>query len=392
MASGGWSGLDGLLGPTLADLAQPNGSRHPGLAADLLDGPHVDVFFEAVIHHRLQASLASTLDLLGREQPGWLADMLLEDRLTRLRIKQALQKVTHAMGTEIATDPVPWVVLKGVSLAVGLTRPELRSYNDLDILVPPNRLAEAIDRLESYGFVMLNRNWEPYRRHLVGELPLMSDNATIDLHWDLVALARERRDLRFPTTEMVDRSRWISIDPAIRAPVLSPEDQLLHVTTHCALSGAVRLDHLRDVRAVVESAPYLDWGLVVDRANAIGVSRLVGHTLDRASRIMDLDVGVEALDQLAGRSSLRVRRAIDRDRITTLRRLPVSVWRDTTSAVGRSLITHIESWWRTRRGTARIWDFTRPDSALYYDRPSGGPNGMIDFLTDVSRGYGRKEP
>ena len=51
-----------------------------------------------------------------------------------------------------------------------MRRPELRTFNDLDLLVAADRFADSLDVLAEVGVKEINRNWVPYLRYRVGEV------------------------------------------------------------------------------------------------------------------------------------------------------------------------------------------------------------------------------
>ena len=356
-----------MIDALLTDLSRPDGPEDPSAVASAWVGPDRGRTRDAVGRHRLEAVTADALRRAGAPPDPELDLLVADDRRVRLLAGRALTTAASAL----ADRDVPWLVFKGPSIARLMPRPELRTFNDLDLLVAGPALGEAIDALVDVGAEELNENWTPYLRHRVGEVPMVMFGVTVDLHWHLP-----------PPVAMLDRRVERTI--ADRAtPVFDPIDQLLHLSVHAALGGGTRLDQFRDV-AVVASGEAIDWDRFVDRARTAWVDGLVGHLLDRATLAGPASVPEEVVRDLAGDGSLRRRRRIDRGRVDGLRSLPVLWRRRRRRDVARVLV---------RRGLDRAagplhrgWDFTEPRSRLYHAHPSGGAAGRQAYLDAVAAG------
>ncbi len=286
------------------------------------------------------------------------------------------------IGEALDEASVPWVVFKGPAISRLMNRRELRTFNDLDLLVDPSSFGTAIEALIGAGVDEINRNWSPYVRHRVGEVPMEMHGITVDVHWHVTGLGRDRTMFRLDPTAMVRRrvARPIGDDDL---PVFDPVDQLLHLSLHAALGGGKRLDQFRDV-AVVAGGESIDWDELVRRARAMWIDGLVGHLLDRATRNGPADIDDGVVDALAGTGSLARRRRLDGQRIDGLRGLPVLLRRhrrrDVARVIGRRAVDRVT-------GPARGgWDFTDPRSRLYFDREVGGAEARRAFIDAVVRG------
>ncbi len=346
---------------TLVILAQPDGPADPGRVLTPLDGTQRDRYLELVEHHRLTLSLVDAARCAGYELTGPTGERLrhleADDRATRLRVLRARRAAAEAL---IGLD---WVTLKGETIAAAMPRPHLRTFNDLDLLVGPTQMADAATALIDAGFEELNQNWSAYLDHVVGEVPFGGHGATVDLHWQLVALKRARRTIRFDINALLERRRYISShDDSI--PALSAEDQLLHTATHCALGGATRLDQLRDLAVLAGGHERsLDWEVINARARTWGVRHLVGHALDRSALTLGYRLPEPARTLTSG-PHISTRRVVDR--LAGARHTTVATARDSRSgavrALGEVAVDHAYS----RMTGATRWDFTAPSSRLYH--------------------------
>ncbi|MEM9467883.1 MAG: nucleotidyltransferase family protein [Actinomycetota bacterium] len=368
----------GDIDTLLLDLARPGGTEAPDAFAAAWHGAEPAAVREAVARHRLNASARDALRQAEAEVDPDLDLLLEDDRRVRLLATRALRSA----GAALDDAGIAWVVFKGPAISRLMARAELRTSNDLDLLVESSSFGAAVDVLIEAGVDEVNRNWTPYLRHRIGEVPMSMFGVTVDLHWHITGLGRDRSMFRLDPDAMVARRVERPLgDLTIR--VFDPIDQLLHLALHAALGGAKRLDQFRDV-AVVVSGEVIDWDAFVDRARAGWVDGLVGHLLDRATRSGPADVPDEVVRALAGDGSIDRRRRLDGERVDGLRSLPVLWRRRRRGDVARVLGRRTLDW--ASGPLHRGWDFTEPRSHLYFDRPSGGSAGRQAYLDAVSSG------
>lgn len=323
--------------------------------------------------HRLACALVDVLERGDLPVSGNLAEVVADDRLMRLQVMAALRRAAGALDDA----GIAWLTFKGPVIASLMPRPELRSYNDLDLLVPADRLEAAINVLVGVGIEEINENWVPYVRYRVGEVPMVTGSVSVDLHWHVVGLGRHRRSIRFDPTAMLARRRTVEISGA-PSPTFDAVDQLLHLAVHAALSGASRLDQLRDLAVAVAHDP-IDWDEFARRAGDVGVARLVAHALDRAGQVLGAPVDEAALRSMAG-GSLERRRRLDGRAVGGLRGVGVRWRRDRPIDSLRAATGRLADTVRRGPGRTRGWDFVDEDSRLYHARPSGGAAARADYL------------
>lgn len=195
---------------------------------------------------------------------------------------------------------VRWLVVKGPVLAeLHYTRPDRRSYTDLDVLVPSGDVGPVLEAVEAAGGHLLDRNWRLLRELEVGELLVRLRHGTLlDLHWHLFNDVAVRRTVAASTGDLLDRSRQVRL-AGTPVATLDPTDTLVHLGAHATLSGGHRLVWLKDLdRFIASEAP--DWEAVVVRARAWGVGPAVGLAVDRARRILGVRVPAGVPEALAG--------------------------------------------------------------------------------------------
>ena len=175
-----------------------------------------------------------------------LLEMRLRAQAKRLDAKRTLWVLQGALD-------VPFLVVKGPVLSsYWYADGQVREFSDLDVLVAPADFGRVVDVLFEEGAMPRATNWHGFRRLEVAEIPLALGATTIDLHWDLVALGEDRRDIRLPVHELFDDSVEVQVgERDVRT--LCPVDTLLHLCVNAGLDGAHRLRSLIDVDTVVRS-------------------------------------------------------------------------------------------------------------------------------------------
>jgi hypothetical protein len=262
-----------------------------------------------------------------------------------------------------------------------------RSYGDLDLLVPPTHLGEAIEQLRSIGYEHRNQNWEGFRRLGVGEVPLDDGQVVIDLHWSLLGLEVHRRAFDLPTTELIERSVPVNVG-RVRTRTLDSADTFVHLGVHHGLAGARLLVQLMDVQ-LVASHPEVDD--MHDRLREANATRLVGGVLDRARRAFaSSDGGRDGT--FAGRGWSQLNRLVDRAAAAVRPGTPypgalVAAGRSEPVATAQALADTVATWARTRVGATTA---TSDGGPLDWRVDAGGAAEYRRFLDDVAEGrYGR---
>ena len=167
-----------------------------------------------------------------------------------------------------------WVVLKGPVLAE-LSYPEVpRGYADLDLMIAPGQLREALCALQSAGAVVAEPDLPLVVKGAKGELSMAVHGLPmIDLHWHLVYLRSARERWAIPTEDLLERRQPVPVED-VDAWSLDPHDFLAHLALHASFGAAQQLRRLLDIERTVANWP-VDWEMLVQRCQAwrVGVAR-----------------------------------------------------------------------------------------------------------------------
>lgn len=196
---------------------------------------------------------------------------------------------------------VTWVLVKGPVLSeVVYRRRAIRRFDDLDVIVDPDELGDALELLEAAGYVLVDRNWRLVADTRRGEVTVLSPEGTVvDLHWHPVNEARTRADLALDVRTLLRDRVWVEVD-GTTTPTLSPVDTVLYVALHACLSGAHEMKWLLDFQQAVHW-----WGgtpaQLAGRADELGLGPAVAVVAHRAAQHLDAGLA-ELACELAPRS------------------------------------------------------------------------------------------
>ncbi len=212
-----------------------------------------------------------------------------------LLTRAVLGELDRVFGTHVR-----WVVLKGPVLSeLAHPVPCARPYGDLDVLIDPSQLREAVELLVQQRWVLLDRNHPLLSKRIPGELHLLSPSGVqVDLHWSVLNMAHTRAAFPVQTRELLRRTRLVPIG-SHATPTLEVEEFFVHVCLHAALSGADRLLLLLDVDQLARDTR-VDWDRLVSAVGRWGAGPAVAVSLGRAHRLLGAPVPSTLLSSLCG--------------------------------------------------------------------------------------------
>lgn len=255
--------------------------------------------------------------LLGR------LGLLAQERMARLHLPEGAQRHFTAAACVVTRqhNAVRWEVtqiakalagtgvvvtlLKGAAYAAGCGPAAVgRTFNDVDILVPKNRLADAEHALHVHGWIVAADTAydERYYRQWMHELPPMvhlQRKTSLDVHHNL--LPETARIQTLPDLVMADAVAlpdW----PNVRVPTLT--DQILHSACHLFHEGewGHGLRDLHDLHLMLQ-ALRSSGGTGADlvaRAQILNLMRPLAYAARCATKVFATALPVGALEALSG--------------------------------------------------------------------------------------------
>ena len=209
----------------------------------------------------------------------------------------ALASLTREMAALFEHAAIPMLVIKGIPLALQTTGSlTARGRGDLDLLVEPNRLPEAVALLEAAGFSrppghfprQLNSVWGRCSRWSGYELALVRQEPTvlwIDLHWALshVRAPLPNFALAWHCGEQLDLNGQTVI-------TLSRPHAFQHACAHAAKDQWMCLRNLIDIDRLADQLKGKDLSRLIQQP-VTGWSCAVTHAVTRNEALRPLNQG-----------------------------------------------------------------------------------------------------
>lgn len=258
------------------------------------------------IRHSIASVLHSRVTSLRLRPPTAVLDLLARAHYNTLarnmRLLHELGGLLHALH-QAGIQAIP---LKGAFLADSVyPHVALRPMADVDLLVRPGDVAEAIKLLTHMGFTSEHRFEPVAAADFSQHMPPMSSShgMPLELHW---TIANPLTGLRLDGAEI--DSLWARSTSAVvsgaPARALAPADLLLHVCMHVSIEH--RFDHMA-VRSFLDIAELvkryqvdIDWPEFRERGGRWGVAAGVRLALVLAMEWTALSMPDGELDRLGG--------------------------------------------------------------------------------------------
>lgn len=188
------------------------------------------------------------------------------------------------------------VLLKGAAyLAAGLPPAQGRVFNDIDILVPEEKLGavELLLQLAGWRLGDIDPYDESYYRRWMHQIPPLTHlgrQTTIDVHHSIVP--RTARIGAVASAQLTNRVR--ALPDRGGYAVLAPDDMVLHAATHLFNEGEFGrgLRDLSDLDLLIRHFGGSDdfWPSLLRRAAELGLTRPLFYALRYTSRIIGTPV------------------------------------------------------------------------------------------------------
>ncbi len=246
---------------------------------------HEDLDAGLLLHlarvHRLESVAGARVAALSGRHPAWMRHLVAAWR-RNLGDQALFRQVMAEISGEAAARGLPVLALKGADLAQRVYGPGERSSNDLDLLVPPERLAEMESLLGTVGFRCDHREPLNARKHWFASTYRLIDRprVQVDLHWGLGTPGRVHWDL----PALFERAEDVpGCEGLLRMEV---HDLLVYLALHAvAFHGAAgRWVWWLDLHRLV-TAGEIGRSELVSRARDVGGSVSLGAGLERAREL-----------------------------------------------------------------------------------------------------------
>lgn len=286
------------LGEQALPLVTPRLGRYllaclRGGPADLPEADELDMLPMLAAYHRIPGFIAPRLQ--SDRLSGPAVDAVIEQARVALVMHLHVLSDLALLGRSFDDAGIRYVTMKGPVLSdLVYDRPDRRIYGDLDLLIAPERLGVALDRLADLGVVPLCEPWEQLVQNRRAQMSLrMPSGVNLDLHWSYFNNPDVRRAFPVDVAGVLDRSRHAQLGSTV-ASVQDDVDRLIHVAAHATFSGAFRLGWTEDVHRCV-TAGAIDWDALIARCQTAGLGLPVAVMLARARDLLGAPVPKAAL-------------------------------------------------------------------------------------------------
>jgi len=240
-----------------------------------------------LLHFHLTAPTASPIS------PGVMSrlqDASYENTRSSLSLTGELIKVLEFLGA----NGIRAIPFKGPTLAMrAYGDVGLRQFGDLDVLVPKRDVPQVKKLLVSRGFDPTPALNSAHQAALLRfDCAYNFDNeqgVVLDVHWSLV---ERHSSFVFDAGPFWDRLETVTIGGK-ELLTLSTEDLLLILCLHGFTHLWERLGWICDVASLIDQQENIDWRLVMENANKLGLRRILLLGLVLASELLDASLPAE---------------------------------------------------------------------------------------------------
>ena len=246
-------------------------------------------FTDAAIEHRLVGAVNKAVEdgrlSLPERERSVIRDahavVVLKAGLLRSSIDSAAQSIQSALG-------VPPVILKGPAIGDRFYPDSaLRTFSDLDLLVPRAQLRSGVDALKVLGYeerVELQPGFGEIHGHDIHLVKKIGrHDVDIELHWrigdDVIGEALSHGTL-------LENGQPAPNDANVVYP--APQDQLLVCSVHLLSDRLKRLSWIEDIRRISTALDDHAWCAAFHRADELGLLWVLHRALDYPERHLGL--------------------------------------------------------------------------------------------------------
>jgi hypothetical protein len=247
------------------------------------DGAVLTLAAETAVAQRVSPLLHRALELSSMPpcDEAWAATLRTDVARCRAQSRLVLPLIGPLALEPLTQSGLEPVVFKGLALVDRYPDPGLRPMCDVDLILPPDQIAPAVEVLVSQGW---DRRPTPKGRPEMTDLVHPSlPGLPIDLH--AAFSAPPDRTTRLTTGQLWERRRLASLQGA-QAFTLPPEDELVALAAHAGkpFHGFGRLIWSVDVAVVIRSAT-VDWDAVRELARRVRCRTALAVALTQARRL-----------------------------------------------------------------------------------------------------------
>jgi len=260
------------------------------------------------------AAILEKRSLLANVPPAPAAHLIAARTLAKAQQDEVRREVVH-IGEALRSLSTTVILLKGTAyLLAGLPASLGRTFSDVDVLVPKDRLAEAEAALMLAGWATTHHSEydQRYYRRWMHQLPPLQHihrQTVLDLHH---AILPDTARLKPPSQKLIEAAE--PLEGHVGFSVLSPPDMVLHSMAH--------LFHNEDMTRGLRDLSDLDllmrrfgerrdfWGRLVERSRELDLERPLFYGLRQAHAVLGTPVPISTLEASSSAAPPRLLRSV----------------------------------------------------------------------------------
>jgi hypothetical protein len=241
------------------------------------------LFLELVRFHRVQGLVHAGLQAADRVFPNDVTQAIAADSdlIAASNLRAALE--SRELLAEFERAGVPLLFVKGLTLGTLVYgNPVSKAAIDIDLLVSPDSLPEAIGLLERLGYRTIVPNWPATQRRLLGWHRLRKESAWVrkgpELHVDLHTRLADNPRL-IPDIGLNSPPQLVEVVRDVRLPTLRTDELFAYLCVHGASSAWFRLKWITDVAALLHRRGADEIERLYQRSQELGAGRAATQAL-----------------------------------------------------------------------------------------------------------------
>ena len=264
------------------------------------ENSHTPIDWELLLRQARAAGVMSRLAIFGKrfglfDPPDFVAAHLDAADKYWLSQQRIVNWELYNLQQDFEQLKLPLILLKGTAYSAANLNAGLgRVFNDIDILVPKQRLQEVKERLKWSGWFPepLDSYDQNYYERWMHELPPMRHiqrGTALDIHHNII-----------PKTCALCPDADLLVESAINIPgssywMLAPEDMVLHTASHLFWGGEFEngLRDLSDIDLLLREFSDNDsefWQKLLDRAGILGLGKPLRYALRYSKHMLETPV------------------------------------------------------------------------------------------------------
>ena len=267
-----------------------------------------DRFLWRANRHRVAGLVHEALSSAASRLPAAVVDALAARGRHIARRNAILLAETVRLQRALEAANIPCLMLKGIALAqLAYGSLKTKHARDVDLLVPPDRVAAALHILEREGYALLypaaqlseaqSRAVFRYAREV--QLLHSGSRLLVEMQWRLT-----NNPLLLRGVDTHSATQRVALSDGVGIRTLAQDDLFSYLCVHGAQHAWSRLKWLADLNALA-SANIADILRLHRHAQSIGAGRCVGPALLPCNRLFDLDLPAALKEEIDGDRGLQ---------------------------------------------------------------------------------------